>query len=96
MGRNRWPSTSQGLQGPSALLYPLSQQAHAHFFFIRRLGPSIYRSPQSLGWESLQHRRYIDRLSMLFRFQHGLVDVTTDYIQLNDTRTRGSQRLCQL
>ena len=51
---------------------------------------------QSLGWDSLQHRRYIDRLSMPFRVQHGLVDVTTDYIQLNDTCTRGSQRLHQL
>ena len=56
---------------------------------------SITRS-KSLGWESLQHRRYTDRLSMLFRIQHGLVDVTTDYIQPNDTRTRGSQRLRQL
>ena len=51
---------------------------------------------QSLGWESLQHRPYRDRLSMLFRVQHSLVDVTTDFIQLNDTRTRGSQRLRQL
>ena len=33
---------------------------------------------------------------MLFRIQHGLVDVTIDYIQPNDTRTRGSQRLRQL
>ena len=33
---------------------------------------------------------------MLFRIQHGLVDITTDYIQPNDTRTRGSQRLRQL
>ena len=51
---------------------------------------------QSLGWESLQHRWYTDRLSMLFRIQHGLVDVTTNYIQPNDTRMRGSQCLRQL
>ena len=49
---------------------------------------------QSLRWESLRHRR--DRLPMLFHVQHGLVDVNTDYIQLNDTRSRGSQRLRQL
>ena len=51
---------------------------------------------QSLGWESLQHRRYTDILSMLFRILHGLVDVTTDYTQPNDSRTRGFQRLRQL
>ena len=52
---------------------------------------------KSLGWESLQHRRYTDRvLSMLFQIQHGLVDVTSDYIQPNETRIRGSQCLRQL
>ena len=35
------------------------------------------RHQHSLGWESLQLRRYTNRLSMLFRIQHGLVDVTT-------------------
>ena len=30
------------------------------------------------------------------RIQNGLVDVTTDYIQPYDNRTRGSQRLRQL
>ena len=48
---------------------------------------------QSLGWESLQHRLFTDRLSMLFCIQNGLVDVTIDYIQPNDAHTRGSQRL---
>ena len=46
--------------------------------------------------ESLQRRRYIDSLSMLFRVQHDLVDVTTYYIQPNNTRMKGSQRLRQL
>ena len=74
----------------------------------RRAAPFVHRSytertpgcvtnmVQSLGWESLQQRRYTDRLSMLFRIQHGLVDVTTDYIQPNETLKRGSQSLCQL
>ena len=30
---------------------------------------------QSLGWESLQHRRYINRLNMLFKIQHGIIDM---------------------
>ena len=51
---------------------------------------------QSLGWEFLQHRGYTDRLSMLFGIQQGLLDVTTDYIQPNDTCTRDSQHLRQL
>ena len=67
-----------------------------HHNYTERTPGCVSNMVQSLGWESLQHRRYIDRLSMLFRVQHGLVDVTTDYIQLNDTRTRGSQRLRQL
>ena len=48
---------------------------------------------QSLGWESLQHRRYINRLTMLFKIQHGIIDISPDFVQLNDQRTRGSKRL---
>ena len=51
---------------------------------------------KSLGWESLQHRLYTDRIFMLFQIQHGLVEVTTYYIQPNNTRMRGSQCLWQL
>ncbi|MCG8078457.1 MAG: reverse transcriptase family protein, partial [Candidatus Thiodiazotropha taylori] len=51
---------------------------------------------QSLGWESLQHRRYINRITMLFKIQHGIVDISPDFVQPNDQRTRGSQRLRQL
>ena len=67
-----------------------------HRNYTERTPGCVTNMVQSLGWESLQHRRYTDRLSMLFRIQHGLIDVTTDYIQPNDTRTRGSQRLRQL
>ena len=51
---------------------------------------------QSLGWESLQHRRYINRIIMLFKIQHGIIDISPEFIQPNDHRTRGSQRLRQL
>ena len=51
---------------------------------------------QSLGWESLQHRRYINRLTMLFKIQHGIIDISPGFVQLNDQRTRGSKRLRQL
>ena len=51
---------------------------------------------QSLGLESLQHRCYINRLTMLFKIQHGIIDNSPDFVQLNDQRTRGSKRLRQL
>ena len=51
---------------------------------------------QSLRCESLQQRRYMDRLSMLFKIQHGLVDISPEFVQPGDSRTRGSQRIQQL
>ena len=43
-----------------------------------------------IGWDSLQDRRYIAWLSLLYKMQHGLVDVdSTRYLKLGDTRTRG-------
>ena len=51
---------------------------------------------QSLGWDSLQHRRYINRLSMLFKVQHDIIDISPYSVQLNDQRTRGSKRLRRL
>ena len=65
-----------------------------HQNYTDRIPGCVTNMVQSLGRESLQHRRYTDRLSMLFLIQHGLVDVTTDYIQPNNTR--GSQSLRQL
>ena len=85
----------------SSETHNLEQMQHraarfVHHNYTERTPGCVTNMVQSLGWESLQQRQYIDRLSMLFRIQHCLVDVTTDYILLNDTRTRGSQRLCQL
>ena len=38
---------------------------------------------QSLGWESLQHRRYINRFTMLFKIEHCIIDISPDFVQLN-------------
>ena len=43
-----------------------------------------------------QQRRYMDRLSMLFKIQNGLVDISPEFVQRVDSRTRGSQRIQQL
>ena len=75
------------------------QRRAAHFVhrnYTEQTPGCVTNMVQSLGWESLQHRWFTGRLSMLFRIQNGSVNVTTDYIQPNDTRTRGSQHLHQL
>lgn len=49
-----------------------------------------------LKWEPLEVRRRHDRLSMLYKMQHGLVDIPTDrYLSVSDSRTRGSSRFFQ-
>ena len=49
-----------------------------------------------LQWDSLETRRRSDRLKMLYKIQHGLVDIQPDsYIQQGDRRTRREHRLYQ-
>ena len=67
-----------------------------HRIYSERTPGCVTNMIQSLGWESLQHRRYINRIIMLFKIQHGIIDISPDFIQPNDHRTRGSQRLRQL
>ena len=64
--------------------------------YTERTPGCVTNMVQNLGWESLQHRRYINRLSMLFKIQYGAIDISPEFVQLNDQRTRGSQRLRQL
>ena len=46
--------------------------------------------------ESLEDRRSIARLSLLYKMQHGLVDVdTSSYLQQGDSRTRGRRGFFQ-
>ena len=67
-----------------------------HRNYTQRTPGCVTNMVQSLGWESLQQRRYMDRLSMLFKIQHGLVDISLEFVQPGDSRTRGSQRIRQL
>ena len=64
--------------------------------FTERTPGCVTNMIQSLGWESLQHRRYINRLTMLFKIQHRIFDISPDFVQLNDQQTRGSKCLRQL
>ena len=44
-----------------------------------------------LGWEPLQHRRKVERLSTLYKIQRGLVEMDTDDIICpSDKRTRAA------
>ena len=51
---------------------------------------------RGISWESLQDRRSIARLSLLFKIHHGLVDVdTSSYLPQGDSRTQGSRGFIQ-
>ena len=51
---------------------------------------------KDIGWESLQDRRYTARLSLLYKIQHGLVDIEGPrYLKPNDSRTSGQRELFQ-
>ena len=64
--------------------------------YMERTPGCVTNMIQSLGWESLQQRRYTNRLSLLFKIQHRIIDISPDFVQLNDQRTRGPKRLRQL
>ena len=57
----------------------------------------VTKMVQDLGCESLEHRRYISQLMMIFKIHHQIVKVSaaTEVLQLNDTRTRGSHHFKQ-
>ena len=67
-----------------------------HRNYTQRTPGCVTNMVQSLGWESIQQRRYMDRLSMLFKIQHGLVDISPEFVQPGDSHSRGSQRIRQL
>ena len=51
---------------------------------------------RDIGWESLQDRCSIARLSLLYKMHHGLVDVdTSSYLPQGDRRPRGSRGFFQ-
>ena len=54
----------------------------------------VTRMVKDLGWETLASRRKKDRLTTLYKIQHGAIDMDTGYVlRFNDRFTRGQQRL---
>ena len=51
---------------------------------------------EGIGWKSIQDRRYFAKLSLLYKIQHGLVDIESScYLKPCHGRTRGQRRLFQ-
>jgi hypothetical protein len=50
----------------------------------------------SLEWQTLEQRRRISRLVMMYKIQHQLLDIDRDlYLIPGDSRTRGQYRFFQ-
>ena len=50
----------------------------------------------SLEWQTLEQRRRISRLVMMYKIQHQFVDIDRDiYLRPGDSRTRGQHRFFQ-
>ena len=78
---------------------PLNKSnAEQHVMFLTTTQPKHQGALQawSTNWESLETTRRNDRLTMLYRIQHGFVNIHPDsYLQQSDRRTRGEHRLYQ-
>ena len=68
----------------------------AHSNYHDRAPGCVTKMVSNRGWEPLQHRRRVERLSTLYKIQRGLVETyTDDIIRPSDNNTRGQQRLYQ-
>jgi len=67
-----------------------------HNNYSDRTPGCVTKMVKSLEWENLADRRQNNRLCMLFKIQHGEVDIDKDqYLIPNDNRTRGKDRFFQ-
>ena len=64
--------------------------------FSSRTPGCVTKMLDDLNWEPLEVRRRHNRLSMLYRIEHGLVDIPGNrYLSRSDCRTRGSGKFFQ-
>ena len=67
-----------------------------HCLHLSLLGDARLKWVKDLGWETPESRRKKDRLTTLYKIQHGSVSMDTGHnLRLNDRRTKGKQRLYQ-
>ena len=56
----------------------------------------VTKMVKNLNWEKLTARRKTNKLLMLYRIQHGLVDIPKQkYLHISDSRTRGQVKVFQ-
>ena len=84
-------------QGDIKALEQVQRRAARYVFnnYTDRTPGCVTSMLQKLQWESLESRRYKNRLTMLYKINHGLVDVNTNCLKRSDCRTRGQQRFFQ-
>ena len=72
------------------------QRRAAHFVindYTSRTQGYVTNMLTSLEWQTLEQRRRISRLVMMYKIQHQLVDIDRDlYLRPGDGRTRGQHR----
>ena len=90
-----WDSTSsEDIMRLEKVQRQAAQFVHGNYS-ERNLG-CVTRMVNNLNWETLESRRKKERLAMLYKIQHGAVDMDTgDILRLNIRRTSGQQRLYQ-
>ena len=75
------------------------QRKAAHYVcndYTSRTPGCVTKMLSDLRWEPLEVRRRHDRLCMLYRIQHSLVDIPIErYLQVCDSRTRGPAKFFQ-
>ena len=85
-------------QGDIKILEQVQRRAARYVYndYTTRTPGCVTAMVRDIGWESLQDRRSIARLSLIYKMHHGLVDVdTSSYLPQGDRRTRGSRGFFQ-
>jgi len=67
-----------------------------HNRYTDRTPGCVSKMVHDLGWDSLQHRRYLARLMMLFKISNSIVEVPENPLVHSDARTRGTNRFYQI
>lgn len=75
------------------------QRRAAHYVcndFASRTRGCVTKMLNDMHWEPLEIRRRHDRLSMLYKIGHNLVDIPTDrYLRVSESHTRGPAKFFQ-
>ena len=86
-------------QGDIKILEQVQRRAARYVYndYTTRTPGCVTAMVKDIVLESLEDRRSIARLSLLYKMQHGLVDVdTTSYLQQGDSPTRGRRGYFQI